>query len=222
MGERWSEERFGQYGLPYVISLHEPPPDGDERNWHLHVIWSWRPLERIGDHEWLVGESLRTELDGAQGMWMLRERLAALMTEMAFEAGDADIYTPLSYAARGLPVIPQIHLDEGRTRQAREGKVVEANEENHDRLVRSIAALADEELRTEDARLARLQEIAKSVASRFAKTFTMPAIPSVGMATAKLAVAMSAMESRESKLAKSAPGTLVSKPRYSVARRAWV
>lgn len=209
VGERWSEERFGQYGLPYVVSLHEPPPDGDERNWHLHVIWSWRPLERVGDHEWLVGENLRTELDGAQGMWMLRERLAALMTEMSFEAGDADVYTPLSYAARGLPVIPQIHLDEGRTRRAREGEVVEANEENHDRVVRSIAAMTDEELRAEDARLARLQEIAKSVAARFARTFTPPTIPSIGLRTATLTVAMGAIDTRGLNLAKSVPGALV-------------
>lgn len=206
VGERWAEERFGRYGLPYAISLHEPPPDGDERNWHLHVIWSWRPLERVGDHEWLVGESLRTELDGAQGMWMLRERLAAMMTEMSFEAGDADVYTALSYAARGLPVIPQIHLDEGRTRQAREGKVVEANEENHDKVVRSIAALADDELRAEDERLARTQDIAKRIAERFAKKITAPPIPAIAVVSAKVTASISVIELGRLRLAKSISG----------------
>ena len=206
VGERWAEERFGRYGLPYAISLHEPPPDGDERNWHLHVIWSWRPLERIGDHEWLVGESLRTELDGAQGMRMLRERLAAVMTEMSFEAGDADVYTALSYAARGLPVIPQIHLDEGRTRQAREGKFVEANEENHDRVMRSTAALADDELRAEEERLARTQDIAKRVAERFTKNIVVPPIPAIAMVSAKMTASISAIELGRLRLAKSISG----------------
>ncbi len=206
VGERWAEERFGRYGLPYAISLHEPPPDGDERNWHLHVIWSWRPLERVGDHEWLVGESLRTELDGAQGMRMLRERLAAMMTEMSFEAGDADVYTALSYAARSLPVIAQIHLDEGRTRQAREGKVVEANEENHDRVVRSITALADDELRAEDERLALLQAIAKRIAERFTKKIAVPPIPAIAMVSAKVTASISAIELGRLRLAKSISG----------------
>lgn len=50
-GRRWAEQCFGQYALPFVVALHEPPPDGDARNWHLHVVWSWRPFERVGDHE---------------------------------------------------------------------------------------------------------------------------------------------------------------------------
>lgn len=210
VGERWAEERFGQYGLPYALSLHEPPPDGDERNWHLHVIWSWRPLERVGDHEWLVGERLRTELDGAQGMWMLRERLAAAMTEMSFEVGDADVYTALSYAARGLPVIPQVHLDEGRTRQAREGKVVEANEINHDRVVRSIATLADDELRAEDERLALMQAIAKRIAERFTKRMAVPPIPAIAVVSAEVTASMSAIKLGRLRLAKSISGAIES------------
>ena len=115
VGEEWAEDCFGSHDLPFVISLHEPPPEGDQRNWHLHIVWSWRPLERIGDHEWSVGEGLRTDLDGADGIKLLREKLAQKMTEMSFRSGHPDLYTALSYAARGLPVEPQIHLDEGRT-----------------------------------------------------------------------------------------------------------
>lgn len=212
VGERWAEERFGQYGLPYVVSLHEPPPDGDERNWHLHVIWSWRPLERVGDHEWLVGESLRTDLDSAQGIWLLRERFAAMMTQMSFEAGDADVYTALSHAARGLPVEPQTHLDEGRTRRAREGEVVEANEENHDRVSRSKAALADDELRREDERLARLQKIEQRVANRFTKVFTMPAIPPVALVGSKISATIDIVKAGALRLADAVPASAVPEP----------
>lgn len=203
VGERWAEERFGRNGLPFALSLHEPPSEGDERNWHLHAVWSWRPFERVDDHEWLVSETLRTDLDGAQGMWVLRERLAAIMTEMSFEAGDAEIYTALSYAARGLPVTPQIHLDEGRTRQAREGKIVPANEENHDRLVRSIAALADDELRTEDDRLARLQNAAEHIARRFTRKSTAPTIPSLKSKVTEISTVSKAIGSDRLRMAKS-------------------
>lgn len=137
---------------------------------------------------------------------MLRERLAAMMTEMSFEAGDADVYTALSYAARGLPVIPQIHLDEGRTRQAREGKFVEANEENHERVMRSTAALADDELRAEEERLARTQDIAKRVAERFTKNIVVPPIPAIAMVSAKMTASISAIELGRLRLAKSISG----------------
>lgn len=201
VGERWAQDSFGQFGLPFVISLHAPPPEGDERNWHVHAIWSWRPLERVGDHEWLVGESLRTDLDGAQGMWMLRERFAAAMTEMSLEAGNTDIYTALSYAARGLPVEPQIHLDEGRTRCARDGEFVEANEENHERVLRSKAALAEDKLRRQDERLARRQKIIRRAAERFSISVKTPSMPTVRATVSDLSDAVKTIRAETPKLA---------------------
>ena len=185
LGQEWAEQSFGQHDLPYCVCLHAPPEDGDERNWHLHVVWSWRPLERVGDHSWMVGENLRTDLDGAQGMRALRENFAHLMTAMAFRSGHADVYTALSYAARGLPVEPQIHLDEGRTRQARAGKFVAANEENFERVLRSQAALADDELRRAEGRLAEWRAVAERARQRFARLLTVPAPPAARFAVSR-------------------------------------
>ncbi|QDH35118.1 MobA/MobL family protein [Porphyrobacter sp. YT40] len=187
VGERWAEERFGQFGLPYVIALHPPPPEGDERNWHLHAIWSWRPLQRTGDHEWCVGEGLRNELDGADGMRLLRERFAMISTAMSQEAGHCDVFTALSYAARGLPVEGQEHLGEVWTRRARAGELVPENEENHERVLRSMAALADDELRREDERLARQQDLLRRAAQRIAKVAPGPRAPSRAFRTARSA-----------------------------------
>jgi hypothetical protein len=185
VGEAWAQERFGRYGLPYAIALHEPPPDGDQRNWHIHVIWSWRPLERVGHHEWLVSEVLRTDLDGREGLRFLRQRFAALSTEMSFRRGDCDVYTALSHAARGLPIEPQKKLYEDKTRRARAGEFVADNEDNHERVIRSKAAMIDDDLRREDERLAKLQEIARRAAARIARRFPTPRIPSVAYRIAK-------------------------------------
>lgn len=186
VGEDWAKERFGQHGLPYAIALHEPPPDGDQRNWHIHVIWSWRPLERVGDYEWLVAESLRTDLDGREGLRVLRERFAALSTQMSFRRGDCDVYTGLSHAARGLPIEPQKKLYEEKTRRARAGEFVADNEENHDRVLRSKAAMIDDDLRREDERLARLQEIERRAAARIARRVPVLRIPPIAYKTAKI------------------------------------
>lgn len=196
VAERWAEERFGQYDLPYCVALHEPPPEGDVRNWHCHVTWSWRPLERTGDHEWLVGEGLRTDLDGAEGMLVLRERFAAQMTEMSFQTGNRDIYTALSNIARGLPHEAQTHLGEARTRQVREGGFDAANEENHERVLRSKAAVVDDELRREDERLAAKQRIAQRVRDRFAKVLALPAMPAIASIASRIGVPLEAMKVR--------------------------
>lgn len=186
VGEQWARERFGNYGLPYAISLHAPPPDGDERNWHLHAVWSWRTLQRVGDHEWLVGEALRNDLDGADGMRLLRERFAGISTLMSFEAGHCDVFTALSHAARQLPVEPQINLGEARTRRARAGEFVEANEENHERVLRSEAAMIEDDLRREEERLDREIEVARSSRGRTAVIRPMLSVPAAPYVVARL------------------------------------
>lgn len=188
VGERWARERFGQHGLPFAISLHPPPPGGDDRNWHIHVVWSWRPLRRVGDHQWLVGEGLRSDLDGARGMWVLRERFAGISTLMSFERGERDVYTALSHAARGLPVEPQKKLGEAKTRWARAGEFVADNEENHERVLRSKAALIDDDLRREDDRLAVDLELARKVAAGIARLVKLPVPPAFTYAVSRFSV----------------------------------
>lgn len=188
----WAEECFGKHGLPYAIALHAPDPDGDPRNWHAHVISSYRPMARIGPNEWEVGEALRTDLDNPQSMQLLRENFARAMTRMSREAGQCERHTALSHAARGLPVEPQIHLGEGRTRRARAGEHVAANEENHSRVARSLLALASAELgkagKDMDRRKRQLEEARNRLAMPIkslrvptrpsrASNFTLPAFP---------------------------------------------
>ena len=213
VGERWAEDRFDRYGLPYCACLHEPPPEGDQRNWHLHVAWSWRPLERVGDHEWLVSETLRTDLDGADGMRILREKFACIMTDMSIEANCYEQYTALSYAARALPVEPQMHLDEGRTRQARAGQLVEANEENHERVYRSKAAMIDDELRLEQERLLGLQQAEQRLRDSMARATAFPAAPAIIPIASKLKTRLRSVTIELIRVAENIASRLDSPPR---------
>ena len=132
---------------------------------------------------------------------MLRERFAAAMTEMSQEAGNKDKYTALSYAARALPFEPQIHLDEGRTRRVREGEFVEANEENHERVLRSKAALVEDKRRRQDERLARRQKIIRRPAERCGISVKIPSIPTVQATVSKLSDIIKAIKTEIPKLA---------------------
>lgn len=173
-GLRWAEETLGRFDLPYLVTLHAPPPDGDQRNWHLHVLWSYRPMVRTGDHEWQVAEMLRTDLDNPAAMTLYRQMFAAVMTDVSFEAEQNQVWTAKSNADRGLPHEPQVHLGGAKTNQARSGEFVAENEENHERVMRSKAAVIDDALRHADAALAKAQDAARAIAARFAR---MPALP---------------------------------------------
>ena len=174
VGMRWAEATLGRFDLPYLVTLHAPPPDGDQRNWHCHVLWSFRPMERVGHHEWIVGEMLRTDLDNPQAMKLMREMFAAVMTDASFEAGQNQVWTARSNADRGLPHEPQVHLDAAKTNRARSGEYVADNEENHQRVLRSKAAVIDDDLRHLDERLAEDQVVQRAITRHWAR---LPAAP---------------------------------------------
>jgi hypothetical protein len=173
-GLRWAEETLGRFDLPYLVTLHAPPPDGDQRNWHLHVLWSFRPMVRTGDHEWQVAEMLRTDLDNPVAMKLFREMFAGVMTEMSYETGQNQVWTAKSNADRGLPHEPQVHLGGADTNRARNGEYVAANEENHERVMRSKAAVIDDKLRHADEALAKMQDAARAIAARFGRFPVLP------------------------------------------------
>ncbi|MFD1106200.1 hypothetical protein [Sphingobium olei] len=170
----WAEEALGRFNLPYVVTLHAPPEEGDERNWHLHILFSFRPMARTGDHEWQVGEMLRTDLDNPQAMRLMREIYASAMTISSYESGINQPYTAKSNAARGLVHEPQVHLCGMLTSMARNGHHIAKNEENFERVIRSETALLDEDLRHVDEALAREQELARGIRRRWAG---MPVLP---------------------------------------------
>ena len=183
-GVVWAEEALGRFGLPYVVTLHAPPEDGDERNWHLHILFSFRPLARVGDRQWEVGEMLRTDLDNPQAMRLMREMYASVMTITSFESGINQPYTAKSNAARGLVHEPQEHLGGARTNMVRNGHHIAKNEENFERVMRSEAAALDEDLRHVDEALAREQEVARGIRQRWSRiAATLPQVPQRIMAS---------------------------------------
>lgn len=194
----WAEEALGRFNLPYVVTLHAPPEEGDERNWHLHILFSFRPMARTGDHEWQVGEMLRTDLDNPQAMRLMREMYASVMTVSSYESGINQPYTAKSNAARGLVHEPQVHLGGMLTSMARNGHHIAKNEENFERVIRSETAQLDEDLRHVDEALAREQERARAVARRWARMLVLPRqIPQRIMATIlNVEISMIAMPSR--------------------------
>lgn len=147
IGKRFAEEQFGDRDLPFALALHPPCEEGDQRNWHLHLLFSTRPLVRTGDHEWNIGRMMRREIDNPDAFEAMRQLYAAVQTEVVQEAGLNIRYTALSNVERGLPNAPQQHLGSARTAQVRRGERDATDERNWEKSLAGEAALLDERLR---------------------------------------------------------------------------
>lgn len=92
--------------LPYSVAIHAPPAQGDQRNFHPHIAFSLRPMRRIERYCWEVADEVCGELDGRDGVQLLRHLWAHSMTTAAEEAR--------SYGPRRLDLEPGEHLGEPR------------------------------------------------------------------------------------------------------------
>jgi hypothetical protein len=104
------EEHFRMLGIPYFLALHKPDPDGDQRNFHIHIWTIFRPLHRVGPYDFAIADQLRTDLDGPDALRELRRDCAWMMTETVRAQGHRVTFTHLSNAARGLPQKPLSRL----------------------------------------------------------------------------------------------------------------
>ena len=137
--ETYCDRQFGRYGLPFVAALHKPDGGGDQRNFHAHICFSTRPVERAGDYEWEVAEEKVTDLARKENLLTMRAEVAAQLNRACRKAGVANRYTHLSYAARKLNVLPQEHAGPERTAAYRNGDDVKLIAQNSATIERNDA-----------------------------------------------------------------------------------
>ncbi len=79
-------EQFGRKGLLWTASIHAPDKDGDQRNYHAHVMWSERPLTAQGFAKNKDRSATAFETREA-ALVAMRERWAALSAKQLERAG---------------------------------------------------------------------------------------------------------------------------------------
>lgn len=89
-------------GLAYTVGIHRPDAAGDQRNHHLHLIYSMRPCQRIAPYEWEFGTAKLTEINTPAGIRQRRCAVVVAINETLQAAGSAKRYTPLSHRERGM------------------------------------------------------------------------------------------------------------------------
>ena len=147
-------------GLPYSATMHKPPEGGNNRNVHPHLRFGLRPFRRLEPYLFEIADEVRGELDGRDGVQMLRHLWAHSMSEAAEQARSNRAYTGLSYSARGLPLEAGEHLGEARTAMVRRGTTVLAHERNRIKNARNAERM---KIRDIERKIAALTAIRDSV-----------------------------------------------------------
>ena len=108
-------QRLERRGLAYVTAIHKPDRGGDQRNFHLHLMYSLRPSERIDAYEWEFGISKVGDINTKDG---IRERRRCVVRDINATLHAAHLnkrYTALSNGARGLEPSVQTKVGQKKT-----------------------------------------------------------------------------------------------------------
>lgn len=147
---------FADARLPHAGVLHAPDPDGDPRNFHAHVILSWRPFQHLDDGQVAFADTTLAERNTPEGHLAFRQSVAEALNAAMAKAGKPRRFTAESNAARGLKPVPR-----------GEGKSTPGKKHSERREKKREACVAERE--AQNRRIAALQRIgavAQSVKER--------------------------------------------------------
>lgn len=128
IAEAYAAELVGRYGVAVSVAMHEPGKNGDDRNYHAHILFTTREMTPEG-----LGKKTRILDDKATGpkeVTALRELAADLIND-ALKAANSDICVDhRSFKDRGINRDPTTHLGPAATEMERRGESSERGEIN--------------------------------------------------------------------------------------------
>ncbi len=130
----FSQELANRYGCAVDFALHEPHRQGDERNFHAHILTTTRQIEASGlgaktSIEWSDTDRAKRGLScGKEEIAEIRERWAALTNEKLQELGHEARIDHRSLEAQGLELQPTAHLGPAVSGMERRGIATEVGE----------------------------------------------------------------------------------------------
>lgn len=144
-----------RHDLAHVGVLHAPDIEGDQRNFHAHLLFSMRPVEVLGMGAFAFSTEKHSDLNDTSFIGEMREEIATISNRAMARAGHSRRFTHLSNAARGLPALSK---SDGKSTPGK--KAIE-------RKKRDLALMnAELDLGTRfQARVAKLLDLATQIAS---------------------------------------------------------
>jgi len=142
IGQKFSKI-FEERGLGYWVAVHRPDADGDQRNFHLHIVYHDRPVieNRVDFLPQLDGTMVAVQKEplfatnkdrSASGpIWIkfLRESYAEVVNEVLLARAEREqqappyLFFPGSYRDLGIETTPEIHLGPRQSALVRKGNI---------------------------------------------------------------------------------------------------
>lgn len=108
-----------QRDIMFVAALHKPDPSGDQRNFHVHVMYSTRPATRHDAYDWSFCASKDLSINCPNGIRARRDHVVQCLNEQLARDHVDKRYTALSHRARHIAGPVQPKVGQARTWAAR-------------------------------------------------------------------------------------------------------
>lgn len=132
----FARELVGRYGFVADVAIHQPSTQGDDRNHHAHILCSTRRLEAEGFAA--KTRELDDRKQGIAAVKELRELWANKVNAELWRHRVADRVDHRSYRARGIDLLPTIHLGVEASGMERSGEP--SNRAAHNAEIRAVNA----------------------------------------------------------------------------------
>jgi hypothetical protein len=129
----------GKYNVAANVAIHAPGKNGDERNYHAHIMTSTRVLTPEG-----FGEKTRVldvKQTGHVEIMKIRQTWAELSNQALEKAGSGRRMDARSFRDRGLERLPEVHL--GPAAAAMERRGIHTERGDHNREIRAFNELVE-------------------------------------------------------------------------------
>lgn len=111
----YARENFTRKGLAADVSIHKPDPQGDDRNFHAHILIPTRFIDKAG-----LGKKDR-ESNERETLQAWRDDWEKKVNKQLERYGHATRISMKTLEAQGIDRTPQIHLGQGASALDRKG-----------------------------------------------------------------------------------------------------
>ena len=140
-------------GCAVDVAIHAPGKEGDNRNWHAHILRTTRKVGLDG-----FGAKLDTEQSGRKrqdDLEQVRERWAEMTNVALARAGRTERVDHRTLAAQGIDREPTVHLGPAATAIERRGKTSQKTLNQAERRAEQAAQVLAQQQATEAAEQAQ-------------------------------------------------------------------
>ena len=141
LATQYAQEIADQYGVAVAVDLHAPDKEGDNRNWHAHLLMTTRKVYltansgvAMGDKSVLEWSDTKRHKNGfgraRDAVESLRRRWAELQNAALERVYSAVRVDHRSHRRRELETLPQKHMGPAANDMERKGKLTEKGDEN--------------------------------------------------------------------------------------------